>query len=73
MFLRLAIWAILNAQEDRFWVLMGTVCSSWVHLNVGTSKRSILLPSGDESKAYIRDANSMLSRTSVVIPQSFCK
>ena len=57
----------------RFWVLMGTVCSSWVHLNVGTSKRSILLPSGDESKAYIRDANSMLSRTSVVIPQSFCK
>ncbi|CAK9017517.1 unnamed protein product, partial [Durusdinium trenchii] len=34
----LCIWAILNAREDEFWVLMGTVCSSWVHMNVGTSK-----------------------------------
>ena len=61
--LRLAIWLILNAREDHFFVLLATVCSSWVYLNRGTSRRSWLIPEGDCSKGYIRDANTMTSRS----------
>jgi len=61
-FLRTIIWMILCAKEDQFWVLMGVVCSSWVSINVGTSKRSVLCPTGDERLQYVIDANCMVSR-----------
>lgn len=60
--LRTIIWMILCAKENAFWVLLGVVCSSWVSINRGTSKRSILCPSGDERHQYVKDANNMVSR-----------
>ena len=60
--LRLAVHLILCAKEDSFVAMFGTVCSSWVHMNCFTSKRSILLPEGDWSLEYIENANRMVSR-----------
>ena len=60
--LRLGIWLILSA-ADQFLMMAATVCSSWVAVNAGTSRRSRIFPEGDESKAYIRSANAMCSRT----------
>ncbi|CAK8997550.1 unnamed protein product [Durusdinium trenchii] len=59
----LLIWLVLNCEEDRFWAMFANPCSSWVHLNAGTSRRSILNPCGDERHKYIRDANCLASRT----------
>lgn len=60
--LRMIIWMILSAKEDHFWVLMGIVCSSWVSINAGTSKRSLICPTGKETLGYVMDANTMVSR-----------
>jgi hypothetical protein len=60
---RLAIWLVLNCREDHFFCLFGTCCSSWVHINSGASKRSWLLPEGQQSLAYIEASNKMVSRT----------
>ena len=60
--LRLGIWLLLQCKEDEFLTMWGIVCSSWVQTNAGTSKRSILLPEGDTSRRYIRQANAMASR-----------
>ena len=60
---RLAIWLVLNCREDPFFCVFGTCCSSWVHINSGTSKRSWLLPEGQGSLAYIQASNMMVSRT----------
>jgi hypothetical protein len=40
-----------------------TVCSSWVMINRSTSGRSPYWPLGDTSHQYVRDANTMVSRT----------
>ena len=58
----MCIHLILSCREDSFCTVWGTVCSSWVHMNSGTSHRSRLLPEGDVRKPYIRDANTMVSR-----------
>ena len=65
--LRLCIWLILNCREDHFFCLFATVCSSWVHLNTGTSRRSVLLPEGDTSRGYIQASNKMTSRNFIWI------
>ena len=70
---RLAIWLLLQCEEDRFWMILGTPCSSWIHLNVGTSRRSILNADGDLRHRYVREANSTLSRTGVVLCLGFFK
>lgn len=59
---RLAIHMILCAKVNAFATLWGIVCSSWVHMNSFTSKRSILLPEGDCSRPYVAAANTMVSR-----------
>ena len=59
---RFAIHLILCCKEGSFATLWATVCSSWVQINSGTSFRSILNPSGDLSRKYINDANTMTSR-----------
>ena len=60
--LRLGIWFI-RSSADQFLMMAATVCSSWVTINAGTSRRSRIFPEGDENKAYIRSANAMCSRT----------
>ena len=70
--LRLGIWLIL-CSADQFVMMAATVCSSWVTVNAGTSRRSRIFPEGDESKAYIRSANAMCSRTpNIKIELHFC-
>ena len=59
---RLAIWLILNARENAFFALFATCCSSWVHINSGTSRRSLLLPEGHTELDYILNSNCMVSR-----------
>ena len=56
------MYLLLNAETDNFLAIFATVCSSFVGINVGTSKRSLLLPEGDTSLAYIKVANMMLER-----------
>ncbi|CAK9074833.1 unnamed protein product, partial [Durusdinium trenchii] len=60
--LALAIWLVLNCREDSFVVLFATCCSSWVHINSGTSKRSLLLPEGATQLDYIVNSNKMVAR-----------
>lgn len=60
--LRLAIWLILCGRENQLFCLFATCCSSWVHINTGTSKRSVLLPTGDTSKEYVEKSNCMVAR-----------
>lgn len=62
-YLRLAVHLILQGRQGDFCCLFGTVCSSWVAINAGTSRRSLLLPEGAEHLEYIRLANSMVSRS----------
>ena len=68
---RLSVWLILNGRENELFALFATVCSSWIHLNAGTSRRSLLLPEGDTSRSYIQAANEMVSRT-LAIPIIIC-
>lgn len=61
--LRLGIWMILNASEGLgFLCLFATVCSTWVSINVGTSRRSRVLPEGDWRKPSVWWSNCMVSR-----------
>ena len=43
--------------------ILAPVCSSWVPVNLGTSKRTKAHPLGDTSLQYVRSANTMVSRT----------
>ena len=47
---------------DSFATAWGIVCSSWVHVNVFTSCRTLINPDGDCGKYYIDQANKMVSR-----------
>lgn len=60
---RIAVWLISQCRPKNFFILLATVCSSWVHVNAGTSRRSMLLPEGREDLPYIQLANGMASRT----------
>ena len=66
---RLAIWLILNCRENNFFCLFATCCSSWVHVNRGTSRRSCLLPEGNVGLGYIERANQMVSRMHVLVQE----
>ena len=46
---------------------LGTVCSTWTSVNVATSGRSILCPSGLDSGLARRKGNKMVCRTACVI------
>lgn len=61
------MWLVLQAKESEFFVLLATVCSSWVHINCGTSRRSQLFPEGREDLEYVRQANTMASRKLVLV------
>ena len=62
----LAVKNILETKKRGFnW--FGIVCSSWIWMNRGTSKRTALSPLGGTSKLYICQANLMTSRVILLI------
>ena len=63
LIVRICIWLVLQCSEDNFFCLLALVCSSWTPVNAGTSKRSLVLPSGNELLAYVCDGNSMCERS----------
>ena len=56
-----AVLNVLRLAPDAV-MSMGPPCSSFVFLNLGTSKRSRERPYGDESRSYVNTANMWLSR-----------
>lgn len=52
----------LRLKPDLAGALMAPVCSTFVNLNMGFSKRSLHRPLGDISQAKIQNANLMVSR-----------
>jgi hypothetical protein len=49
-----AILMVLQVREDGL-ILAGLPCSSYVFMNLGTSKRSLLNPFGDEEAHFDKD------------------
>ena len=62
---RLAIAGVMSATENRFVVWIGLLCSSFTRINMGTSKRSYLVPLGDTHKKSVMDSNCLAARTGV--------
>ena len=60
--IRICIWLVLQCAEKDFFGLLAIVCSSWVPVNIATSKRSVALPEGNISLNYVANANCMCSR-----------
>lgn len=54
---------ILQSTFGQLTVWLAPVCSTWVSISVGSSKRSILCPAGDESTLQNRKANKSAART----------
>lgn len=61
--LRLLVIALIQSGFGLVFLMAGVVCSTWVAVNVGTSKRSLLVPSGDISSLATRKGNIQISRT----------
>jgi len=59
--LRLAVTMCLQAMMGVFMVL-ATVCSTWVAVNAGTSRRCSLIPQGCKEYTAIRKGNKMVCR-----------
>ena len=53
----------LRASFGNCLLATGTVCSSWVAVNQGTSKRSSLMPGGSGAVLSCRKGNKMVTRT----------
>ena len=45
----------------------GTVCSSWIFLCRGTSKRTVYRPLGDTNILFVREGNRMTARSALLI------
>ena len=60
--LRLLVIALIQSGFGLVFLMAGVVCSTWVAVNVGTSKRSLLVPSGDMSSLATRKGNIQISR-----------
>lgn len=61
--------AVVLAMQSSFGVLVTMLappCSTWISINIGTSKRSILVPGGDETLVQNRKANKLACRTGFV-------
>ena len=55
---------VLAAVQDKAVVWLGLLCSSFTRINMGTSRRSYLVPLGDTRKKSVADSNCLASRTS---------
>ena len=67
--LRLALAMALQGQVDECISFWGICCSSWIHMNSGTSCRSQLTPMGCEAFPSVQCANLLVSRLGWVIRQ----
>ncbi|CAE7214405.1 unnamed protein product, partial [Symbiodinium sp. CCMP2456] len=63
----IAISLILRSKLDHLVAAFGVVCSTWVPVNKGTSKRCYLCPHGDESVVSVRKANKMMARSTILM------
>ena len=59
---RLILRSLQRCQFDLVTVIIGLLCSSWVVINSGTSKRDELLPHGDEDAPSVKKSNLMTAR-----------
>ena len=64
--LRLCIGIVLYGDEDLL-SLLATECSSFIHLNSGTSKRSDAMPDGDPSVPSVWKANGLAARSCLLM------
>ena len=64
---RLACLLCLQAKYGTVLLVLGTVCSSWVAVNAGTSGRTLATPDGCSECASVLAANKMVSRTCVCV------
>ena len=62
-FPRLAVILLLQSAFERLVVFLAPPCSTWVAINCGTSRRTILCPAGDESLLQNRKSNKLATRT----------
>ena len=63
---RLIVVLLLESAFAKVLLVCGIVCSTWVAINAGTSRRTILIPGGDETSVATRRGNIMCSRTWVI-------
>ena len=52
----------LQGKVSKLLMMLATVCSTWVSVNAGTSRRSVLTPSGLACFTSVRRANKQVSR-----------
>ena len=45
-------------------LVLGVECSTFIFMNAGTSRRSVLMPMGDTAVRSVRNANKYASRCS---------
>ena len=62
---RLAVMLILRGELDGLVGSLACVCSSYVPVNSGTSKRDLLCAMGDDNVVSVRKSNKMTSRWDV--------
>lgn len=60
---RLAVLLILQSAFGKLVAILAPPCSTWISINCGTSKRTIITPSGDETYLQNRKANKLATRT----------
>ncbi|CAE7794044.1 unnamed protein product, partial [Symbiodinium necroappetens] len=63
----IAISLILRSKLDQLVAAFGVVCSSFVPVNKGTSKRCYLCPLGDESSLAVRKGNKLMARSTILM------
>ena len=61
--LRLAIAGVLSAVQNKCVIWMGLLCSSFTRMNMGTSKRSYLVPLGNTAAKSVAASNCLAART----------
>ncbi|CAK9032855.1 unnamed protein product, partial [Durusdinium trenchii] len=59
----LCIRLILNSEFEGLAAFFAIVCSSWVPVNRGSTKRTIMTPLGNEDFPAVRRSNKLTSRT----------
>lgn len=62
-FPRLSVILLLQAAFQQVVVVLAPPCSTWVAINAGTSKRTILCPGGDPTRLQNRKSNKLATRT----------
>ena len=59
---RLALAMAMQGKIDECITFWGICCSSWIHMNSGTSKRDFLTPMGCPAFASVEKANLLTAR-----------